>query len=142
MDTVAYEELLEKDGQVMTHVVGTSMLPLLHNRESIVIVEAADRMPPRRGDVVLYKTGGTYILHRVLKIRGDTYIIRGDNTWALEYVPKKALLATMTGFYRSAEGKLVTRSNPGYRVYCLLLPGIRWVRRIGSKVKRTIWRKK
>ena len=141
METVAYEELLEKDGRVMTHVVGSSMLPLLHNRESIVIVETADRVQPRRGDVVLYKTGGTYILHRILQINGDEYIIRGDNTWVLEHVPKKALLATMTGFYRSPEGKLITRNNLGYRLYCLLLPGIRWGRRIGSKVKRVIWRK-
>ena len=138
MKTVAYEELLEKDGKVMTHVVGSSMLPLLHDRESIVIVEAADRMPPKKGDVVLYKTGGTYILHRVMAIREKEYLILGDNTWTMEHVPKEALLATMTGFYRKAEGKLVTRENPGYRVYRILLPGIRWGRRIGSKMKRMI----
>ncbi len=138
MDSVLYEELLQKDGQVITHVVGSSMLPLLHNRESIVIVEAANRMPPRKGDVVLYKTGETYILHRIMRILPEEYLIRGDNTWVLEHVPKKALLATMTGFYRKAEGRLIKRNHPGYRLYCTLLPGIRWGRRIGSKVKRTI----
>ncbi len=138
MEYVAYEELLAKDGQVITHVVGTSMLPLLHNRESIVIVETVDHVPPKKGDVVLYKTGGTYILHRMMQIRPDEYLIRGDNTWMMEHVPKTVVLATMTGFYRKAEGKLITRNNPGYRMYCMMLPGIRWGRRIGSKVKRTI----
>lgn len=138
MKTVAYEELLEKDGKVMTHVVGSSMLPLLHDRESIVIVEAAEKMPPKKGDVVLYKTGGTYILHRVMAIREKEYLIRGDNTWTMEHVPKEALLATMTGFYRKAEGKLVARESLGYRVYRMLLPGIRWGRRIGSKMKRLL----
>ena len=138
MDTVAYEELLEKDGRVMTHVVGASMLPLLHDRESIVIVEAADRVPPRRGDVVLYKTGKTYILHRILKIRQNEYIIRGDNTWVKEHVPETALLATMTGFYRTPNGRLVSRNNPAYRLYRLALPVIRWARRIGNKIKRTL----
>ena len=38
------EELLRKDGRVMTHVVGTSMWPLLLNRESIVLVETADKL--------------------------------------------------------------------------------------------------
>lgn len=137
MQSVAYEELLERDGKVITHVVGYSMLPLLHNRESIVIVEKVDRVPPKKGDVVLYKTSGTYILHRVMQIRQDEYLIRGDNTWVMEHVPRTALLATMTGFYRKAEGKLITRDNPGYRMYRIALPGIRWGRRIGNKVKRT-----
>ncbi len=138
MESVAYEELLERDGQVITHVVGTSMLPLLHDRESIVIVESTEKIPPRRGDVVLYKIYGTYILHRVMKILPEEYLIRGDNTWVLEHVPKSALLATMTGFYRKAEGKLILCSYPGYRLYCFSLPAIRWGRRIGSKVKREI----
>ena len=37
--TVDYETLLERDGRVITHTVGRSMLPLLRDRESIVIVE-------------------------------------------------------------------------------------------------------
>ena len=86
METIAYEELLARDGQVTTHVVGTSMLPLLHNRQSIVTVESVDRVPPRRGDVVLYKVNGTYILHRVMRIQGGDYLIRGDNTWVMEHV--------------------------------------------------------
>jgi len=140
MKSVAYEELLERDGKVITHVVGYSMLPLLHDRESIVIVETVEKVPPKKGDVVLYKTGGTYILHRVMRILPDKYLIRGDNTWMMEHVPKNALLATMTGFYRKAEGKLITRDNLGYRMYRMVLPGIRWGRRIGNKVKRTAWR--
>ena len=83
MEGVAYEEILEKDGRVITHVVGGSMLPLLHDRESIVIVEDVNRVPPRRGDVVLYRMSGRYILHRVLRIEREEYVIRGDNTWTL-----------------------------------------------------------
>lgn len=122
----------------MTHVVGTSMRPLLRNRESIVIVESADRVPPRRGDVALYKTGGAYILHRVLRVMPDEYLTRGDNTWVIEHVPKDAVLATMTGFYRYPESRLVSRNNIAYRLYVLALPEIRLVRRGGSKVKREI----
>ena len=138
MKSVAYEELLQKDGRVMTHVVGSSMLPLLHDRQSIVIVESVQNVPPKRGDVVLYKTNGTYILHRIRKITPNEYLIRGDNTWTTEHIPPKSILATMTGFYRTPEGKLITKNNLSYRLYKAVLPAIRILRRIGSKVKRTI----
>ncbi len=138
MESVAYEELLKKDGQIITHVVGSSMLPLLRGRESIVVVEAADRVPPRRGDVVLYKAGGNYILHRVLRVRPEEYLIRGDNTWTIEHVPKATLLATMTGFYRHPDSRLVSRDSIVARLYTLALPGIRWGRRVLGKVRRTV----
>ena len=138
MGTVAYEELLKQDGQVMTHVVGSSMLPLLYDRKSIVIVEAADRIPPKKGDVVLYKTENIYILHRILQIQKEEYLIRGDNTWIIEHVQKHALLATMTGFYRKPEGKLITRNNPIYRIYICLIPGIRFGRKVGSRIKQIV----
>lgn len=138
MESVGYEELLKKDGRVMTHVVGSSMLPLLRDRESIVIVEAADKVPPRKGDVVLYRTNGSYILHRIRQIRENEYLIRGDNTWIIEHIPKEALLATMTGFYRTPDGKLVTKRSFLYRVYRLALPGIRLIRRAGGKIRQRI----
>ncbi len=137
MESVAYEELLKKDGRVMTHVVGSSMLPLLHDRQSIVIVEDIKNVSPKKGDVVLYKTNGTYILHRIQKEKETEYEIRGDNTWYTEHIPKEALLATMTGFYRNPNSKLTERNNQAYRLYQLILPVIRWARRIGGKIRRT-----
>ncbi len=138
MESIAYEALLKRDGKVITHVVGNSMRPLLFDRASIVVVEDAARVPPRRGDVVLYKTGGTYILHRVLRVKPEEYLIRGDNTWRLEHVPKTALLATMTGFYRRPESRLTGRKNVFYRLYCLALPGVRLARRVSGLMKRGI----
>ena len=138
MASVAYEDLLERDGRIVTHVVGNSMLPLLFNRESIVVVEDVRRVPPRRGDVVLYRTGGTYILHRVLRVEPEEYVIRGDNTWVLEHVPKSALLATMTGFYRHPDSRYTARTDIAYRLYRLALPGIRWGRRLGARLRLEI----
>ena len=138
MESVAYEELLRKDGRVMTHVVGNSMLPLWRSRESIVIVEAADRVPPRRGDVVLYKAGNTYILHRIMRVTPEEYLIRGDNTRDLEHVPRSALLATVTGFYRRPDGRLVTRDDTAYRLYLLALPCVRQARRIRGFLRRML----
>ncbi len=136
MNSVSYEELLEKEGRVMTHVAGSSMMPLLHDRESIVIVEAIKNRKPQLHDVVLYKRGNTYILHRILKIREKDYLIRGDNLWTTESVPKDRVMAVMTGFYHEPEGKLIERKNVLYQLYIFLLPWIRWGRRIGRKIRR------
>jgi hypothetical protein len=103
-------------------------------------VEAVDLVPPNKGDVVLYKVRGTYILHRIMKIQPDEYLIRGDNTWVMEHIPKSALLATMTGFYRNPNNQLITQNNKVYKLYLGLLPIIRLVRRVGGKVKRIIWK--
>ena len=140
MESVAYEALLERDGRVMTHVVGNSMKPLLHDRQSIVIVGDVRKVPPRKGDVVLYRTQDTYILHRVMDTDGSMYHIRGDNTWRMEHVPRQALLATMTGFYRSPRGRLITLRDPLYRLYCAALPLIRCVRKAGARVKQRLRR--
>ena len=136
MSSIAYEDLLRRDGRVITHVVGWSMMPLLRNRESIVIVEAPDRVKPKKRDVVLYKTGNRYILHRILKIRQEEYVIRGDNTWVLEYVPKENVLATMTGFYRDSEGRYVAKDDILYQTYCRMLPCIRLIRFLKIRAKR------
>ena len=116
------------------------MLPLLRNRESIVIVESCGRVLPRRGDVVLYKTGDQYIIHRILRITPEEYLIRGDNTFFLEHVPKSSLLAVMTGFYRRPERRLVSRNNALYRLYRLSLPMIRLARRICGKIRKRLRR--
>ena len=139
MDSVSYEDLLREEGKVITHAVGSSMKPLLNDRESIIILEPVDCVPPRRGDVVLYRMNGLYILHRVLQVRPDEYLIRGDNTWVKEHVPKEALLATLTGFYRHPQGRLVTRGDIAYGLYRFALPCIRIIRRIGGKVKQTFF---
>ena len=68
----------------------------------------------------------------------DEYLIRGDNTWVIEHVPKDTLLATMTGFYRRAEGHLITRNNLFYRLYQLMLPCIRSARRLYKLIKRIL----
>ena len=138
MESVAYEEMLRQDGKIITHVVGYSMFPLLCNRESIVIVESVNRVPPRRGDVVLYKSGTNYLLHRILQIKPDEYLIRGDNTWVIEHIPKDALLATMTGFYRHAKGRLISRNNFFYFLYRLMLPCVRLLRRINNILKKIL----
>ena len=94
-----FEEVLEKDGRLVYKTRGVSMLPMLHqNRDIIVIVPLKRRL--KKYDVVLYKRGSSYILHRIVGVRDEEYLIRGDNTYRLEHVPQETVIGVLTGFVR------------------------------------------
>jgi len=74
------DELLSRSLRVVFTVTGMSMWPLIrHGHDSVRLV--ALHKPPRRGDIVLYKTPfpqSKYILHRVYKVTGETMVTLGD----------------------------------------------------------------
>ena len=76
------------------------MKPLIRqNIDSLVFV------PPEhihKYDVVLYRRNGQAIMHRVTGVRGDTCLIRGDNSNYTEEVPTGDIFGVMQGFYRGS----------------------------------------
>ena len=80
-ELVNFEELLKRDGSFLYTFKGVSMKPLLNQGKDVVIISSIDR-PIKKLDIVLYKVGERYVLHRVLKIKKDHYVIRGDNTYS------------------------------------------------------------
>ena len=114
----AVESELKKNGIYASVTKGVSMQPLFKTNRDMIIIKTPD-VPPRRFDVVLYKSrSGKYVLHRIVKVRDDEYIIRGDNTYSLEHVPKDQILAVLTEFNR--KGKRRSASHKGYRLYARL----------------------
>ena len=120
------EELLSRDGKIVYKAKGRSMLPMLRHDHDLVLIEAVNSSsaPPARYDVVLYKVDGKYVLHRVLRIDGDQYLIRGDNTYSVERVPADAVIGVLTGFVR--DGRQISVHDWRYRLYvriwCALYP--------------------
>ena len=119
----SFEELLERDGKLTYRTRGTSMNPMLRQDRDLVTVEVPkERLKP--GDAALYKRGDKYVLHRVLRAEEGYYLIRGDNTYALEKVPEEAVLGVLTSFVR--KGKTYRATDRGYllyvRVWCVLYP--------------------
>ena len=109
------EEEFERYGTYATNTVGTSMQPLFKTHRDVVILKKVDR-PLVKYDVVMYPTGnGKYILHRIIGVKGDVYVIRGDNTFSKEYVPKTAVIGYMVSFNR--RGKHHDTSELRYRFY-------------------------
>lgn len=64
------------------NVFGTSMLPIIHEGESIPICRKDDY---EIGDILvfIYKQD-RLIVHRLLKIQGERYFCKGDNSFELE----------------------------------------------------------
>ncbi len=117
------EEVLEEQGFFMCSTVGYSMFPMLRDRRDIVVVEPVEERL-KKNDIALYKRGDGYILHRVIKVLPDEYIIRGDNCYYKEHVTDDMIIGKLTGFYRNpkktppeSDRKPVDMNGVGYAVY-------------------------
>ncbi len=129
------EQQLREQGVYVSTTVGWSMWPMLRSRRDRVILRAVGAEETlRRGDLPLYRRpDGKYVLHRILKVRSDRYIIRGDNTYVREVVPKEWVIGVVTEFYRG--DRQVSATSRGYRVYAAIWQGIYPVRRVWVAVK-------
>lgn len=144
-DRTTFEELLARDGFLVYKIRGVSMEPMLRqNRDLVVIRTLSSR--PEKYDAVLYKRGENYVLHRIIRVCEDHYLIRGDNTYRLEYVPFAAVLGVLTAFTRKGRQHDVTER--GYLMYVHLwhaIYPIRYVyfysRRFLARIVRIIRRK-
>ena len=112
--SASFEEILARDGVLVYKTSGVSMKPMLRqNRDLVTVRTPSSRL--KRFDVALYRRGGDYVLHRVIKVRDGHYLIRGDNTFKLENVPDDAVIGVLTDFVRKGKEHGVTER--GYRAY-------------------------
>ena len=114
---ISFEEYLNEHGTLTYTNVGVSMLPLLRQGRDLFTVRRKGTERCKPGDVVLYRRPpDKYVLHRVIEVRPDDYVILGDNCMAREYGIRDAdILGVMTGFVRN--GKEHTVEELPYRFY-------------------------
>ena len=114
VDSAVESELLSS-GVYASVTKGVSMRPLFKTHRDMIILKRPDA-ELKKYDVVLYRTNsGKYILHRIVKVLPDAFVIRGDNTFSPEYVAKDRILAVLTEFNR--KGKKHSVTDRGYRIY-------------------------
>lgn len=125
MSKSSFEEVLEKEGQLIYSNVGDSMWPLIRQgRDLMVIRRQTGRL--QKYDVPLYRRdSGQYVLHRVLKVRENDYVICGDNRWHRETgITDRHILGVLTAVIR--DGKELPVTAWRYRLYvhlwCDLFP--------------------
>lgn len=128
------EDVLKEEGLFVSTTVGVSMFPMLRNRRDTIIVKPYEGRL-KKYDVPLYKRGSNYILHRIIEVRPDSYVICGDNCIQKEYgITDEQILGVLTEFYRGS--KKIDMDSLGYklyvRVWCRLYP----VRKLYGRMRR------
>ncbi len=109
------ESELSEHGFYASNTLGTSMRPLFKTHRDMIVVKKPEE-ELKKYDVALYVTPrGKYILHRVIGVRNDIYLIRGDNTYSVEHVPKEWVIGVLVKFNR--KGKTHTVDERGYKIY-------------------------
>lgn len=116
---------------------GTSMLPLIHQgRDEVVLKKPNGRL--KKFDIVFYKrASGQFVLHRIIKVRKNDYVLCGDNQTDYEYnITDDMILAVVEELI--IDGKKVSVTDCDYLKYARKNLLNKKKRRIIGKIKRFI----
>ena len=115
MNKTTYEQELAKNGKLIYTTVGMSMRPFLRSGEDMMVIEAKKDQRFSARDVVLYRRkSGKYVLHRIMWVRPEDYVLCGDNCWDLERgIRDEQILGVLTTVIRN--GKQMDVTDKGYR---------------------------
>ena len=116
MSKRSLEKELDCRGTITYACQGTSMLPLLRQQKDLfTISKQLGRC--KKFDVVLYKRkDGAYVLHRIVKVRKESYVILGDNCIYKEYgITDDDIMGVMVRFIRN--GREYSVDSKIYRGY-------------------------
>ena len=116
MSKSTFEEEIRCKGKLYYKSVGDSMEPLIRQGRDILIISAAEGRL-KKYDVPLHKRdSGQYVLHRILKVRKDDYVICGDNRWQKEYgITDRHIIGVLTGII--CNGREISVADRKYRLY-------------------------
>ena len=140
MNKSTFEEEISKTGKLIYTSVGNSMMPIIRENCDILIIEkVSGRL--KKYDIPLYKrASGQYVLHRILKIRKDSYVTCGYNRWKKEYdITDDNIIGVLTGIVRN--GKKISVSDIKYKIYVHLWCDLFPIRAVILRIKYYITRR-
>ena len=117
MEEKTIREVLDAYGKYTSFTSGYSMWPLIKNqRDNIIVVKNTDRL--KKYDIALYEgKNGKYIMHRVVEVHDDHYIIIGDNCITKEYVTDDMVVGVLAGFYKRGKRYIDCRDGKAQKLY-------------------------
>lgn len=134
MEKITIEEGIKINGYHLSTISGDSMMPLLRNRRDMVKVIPVDGIL-KKYDLPLYKRPtGEYVLHRIVKVKKNHYIICGDNRFSREKVPFDWIVGVTESIFR--DDLEVSVDNPEYVSYVKKVCRTFWIRRIKRKISK------
>lgn len=142
MSNSSYEEELRRHGQIVYTNVGDSMMPLLRQNRDLMVIEKRPEGRCKKYDAVLYKRpNGQYVMHRILKVRSQDYVLCGDNRWWREFgVQDDWILGVLKAVVR--DGKEIPVTDRKYQRYVHLWCDFFWIRAAILRTRHWLRRKK
>lgn len=137
MSKSSFEEELNKRGILVYTNKGNSMYPLIRQGKDVLIIKKCNTRL-KKMDVPLYKReSGQYVLHRIVKVNENDYVIRGDNTYSNETgIRDDQILGVLSGVIRS--GKEISVNSFSYKLYSYFWYYTYYLRKLIIKIKRCI----
>lgn len=131
-------KLLNEGHTVTLLLRGFSMRPFLEdNRDKALLNKAKDIQV---GDAVLAETAPKhYVLHRIIKIQGETVTLRGDGNLGTEVCHVNDIHGLAIGFYRKGRTKLDKTNGFKWRTYSHIWTTLYPIRRYLLAAYRRIW---
>lgn len=110
-------ETLERGATVTLLPRGTSMLPLIRQGMDEVVLKSVDT-PLKKYDIPFYKRkNGQFVLHRIIDVKKDGYVLCGDNQLDYEYnVTDDMIIGVVCAIKR--DGVEFKMDNKEYVKYC------------------------
>lgn len=113
------EAMLSRGEQVVLLISGNSMRPTLKPGRDAVIIEPVSVWPPKRGDILFYRSErgeSGYSVHRVYRVKPQGPIMNGDaQEWVEGPLEREAVLGAVVGLLRA--GDLLDTEKLSYRAY-------------------------
>lgn len=96
------EKELERHGQFVCTNEGVSMMPLLRQHRDLMIIGKKPNYRLKKYDVPVFKrANGECVLHRILRVDEDSYVLCGDNQYQKEFgVTDDQIIGVLIGFVR------------------------------------------
>lgn len=133
-------DIIEVGQSVRISVSGSSMSPFLHDSVDSVEMSKGEFSSISRGDIVLIRrTGGAYVMHRVYKKEKDCFYMVGDaQQWIEGPLFPEQLVAVVPSVWRKE--RHISCSNPCWkflsRFWLLVLPVRHHIFRMVRLLKR------
>lgn len=141
MNNSTFEDEIKRTGRIIYTNVGDSMMPLIKQGRDVLVISVVNGRL-KRYDIPLYKRdSGQYVLHRILKVRKNDYVICGDNRCNKEYgITDRHIIGVLSSIIR--DGREIPVTDIKCRIYahlwCDLFPVRVLIIRIRQIFKRRL----
>jgi len=130
-------EQISSGGDFVFGPKGISMLPLIKQGEDSVVISPV-KEPLKKYDVPLYRrANGQFVLHRIVAVRKDGYVLCGDNQYEREYgITDSNIIGIMTKI-KKKDG-IISVEDREYKKYSIRRVRHQYIKSKYIKLKRII----